>query len=109
MLYFQIEGETSIDYLLCTQCYVRPKKREMKKLTSCPKKLLSNGRSNQGNNVVNSVKVIASVLMEKRERSTCLSQEVSEIFIEEMDCLGQVFKLLCENKSRQRQGVVDVV
>ena len=58
--------------------------------------------------MINSIKVISSVLWEKRQRSTYLNHEVSENFMEEMDSLGQVFKLLFENKSRQRQAVVGV-
>lgn len=69
---------------------------------------MSNGRNNQGSNVINSIKVISSVLWEKRQRSTYLNHEVSENFMEEIDSLGQAFKLLFENKSRQRQAVVGV-
>lgn len=56
------------------------KKMEIKKkkLTSCPKDLLSNGRNNQGSNGVNSVKVIPSTLLEQRRRNTYLRMEVSE-------------------------------
>lgn len=94
------------------QHYVRHQKKKKKqrweKLTSCPKELLSNGRNNKGSNVINPIKVISSVLWEKRQKSTYLNQEVSENFMEEMDSLGQAFKLLFENKSRQRQTVAGV-
>ena len=66
------------------------------------------GKCETFRSLINSVKVISSVLWEKRQRSTDLNQELSESFMEEIDSLGQAFKLLFENKSRQRQAVVGV-
>lgn len=55
------------------------KKTKMdKNLTSFPKELLSNGRNNQGSNVVNFVKVMPSVLLEHKGRTTYFCPEVSE-------------------------------